>query len=125
MAGICRHAAGRQRSLRQIDEAQTPLPILEPVFPPGNGVSIPVVVNTVNVQYSYAAMKKKVKGTILLGCVVTKDGTTRDVELMEALEEKMDADAIAALEKWTFKPGLRGGEPVAVRATVRFAFTMK
>lgn len=105
--------------------AQIPVPANEPVYEPGDGVSLPRVTKQVYVHYSPQAMRKKLRGTIRLKGVVSSVGTTRDVELVSGLEQQMDEDAVAALKQWTFEPGQREGKPVAVRITVDMTFTVR
>jgi TonB family protein len=105
--------------------AQTTAPANEPVYDPGDGVSPVRVTKYVHVQYSADAMREKLRGTITLKGVVSSDGTIRDVALVKGLEQRMDANAVAALKQWTFEPGQREGKPVAVRITVDFTFTLR
>ena len=105
--------------------AQTPAPADDPVYDQGNGVTLPRVTKSVYAQYSARAMREKRHGTIKLKCVVSRDGTTRDVELVSGLDEEMDANAVAALKQWEFEPGKRQGKPVAVRITVDMTFTLR
>ena len=105
--------------------AQTPAPADEPVYGPSEGVNLPRVTKQVYVDYSAHAMREKLRGTIKLKCVVSSQGTTRNVELVSGLEQQMDANAVAALKQWTFEPGQREGKPVAVRITVDMTFTVR
>jgi periplasmic protein TonB len=105
--------------------AQTSAPAHEPVYDQGDGVSLPRVTKSVHAHYSARAMREKVRGTIKLKCVVSSEGTTRDVEIVSGLEEEMDANAVTALKQWKFKPGQREGKPVAVRITVDMTFTLR
>ncbi len=105
--------------------AQTPTPANEPVYDQGNGVTQPRVTKSVTVGYSTEAMRRKLSGAIKLRCIVSSDGTTRDVELVSGLEQQMDENAVVALKQWQFEPGLLEGKPVAVRITVDMTFTMR
>jgi TonB family protein len=102
--------------------AQTTITANEPVYDSDDGVSQPRVTKPVYVNYSSRAMRENVRGTIKLKCVVSSDGTTRDVELVSGLEQQMDANAVAALKHWKFEPGQRERMPVAVRITVDMTF---
>ncbi len=105
--------------------AQTPTPANDPVYEQGNGVTQPRVTKSVPVGYSTEVMRRKLSGAIKLRCVVSIDGTTRDLELVTGLEEQMDENAVAALKQWTFEPGQREGTPAAVRITVDMTFTAR
>jgi TonB family protein len=74
---------------------------------------------------SHHAFVKKLHGSIRLKCVVSSDGTTRDVQLVSGLEQLMDANAVAALKQWKLEPGQHEGKPVAVRINVELTFTIR
>lgn len=97
------------------------------VYDPGNGVTLPVVVREVRAQYTQAAMKARLEGTVVLQSVVLADGTVGDVLVTQSLdtEHGLDEQAIAAMKQWTFKPGQRDGTPVAVRIHCEMTFTLK
>jgi TonB family protein len=105
--------------------AQTPAPANEPVYDQGDGVSLPRVTKQVYVHYTSRTMREKVQGTIKLKCVVSSEGTTRNVEIVSRLDEELDDNAVAALKQWKFEPGQREGKPVAVRITVDMTFTLR
>ncbi len=97
------------------------------VYDPGNGVTLPVVVREVRAQYTQAALKARLEGTVVLQSVVLADGTVGDVLVTRSLdaEHGLDDQAIAAMKLWIFKPGLRDGKPVAVRIHCEMTFTLK
>jgi periplasmic protein TonB len=97
------------------------------VYEPGNGVSLPVLVMEVRPQYTQAAMDAHIQGTVLLAVVVEKDGNVGAVSVTRSLDTVygLDEQATNAAKQWTFKPGTKDGEPVAVRVHVELAFTLK
>jgi TonB family protein len=97
----------------------------ELVYQPGKSVSLPRVTKQVHVQYTPHAARTKVRGAIRLTCIVSRDGTTREVRLVSGLDQDMDAKAVAALKRWEFEPGRLEGAPVAVRITVDMTFTTR
>ena len=46
----------------------------------------------------------------------------KDPKILAGPNERQDKAAIDAVMKWRFKPGLKKGEPVNVRATVEVNF---
>ena len=96
-------------------------------YRPGNGVTLPVVLNEVKPQYTADAMRAKVQGTVLLECVVLPDGTVGPVEVVRSLDSSfgLDEEAVKAAKKWRFRPGTRLGEPVAVLVTIELTFTLR
>jgi len=96
-------------------------------YRPGNGVTLPTVLQEVRPQYTSDAMRAKVQGTVLLECVVRQDGTVGDIQLVRSLDPTfgLDQEAIKAAKKWRFRPGTRLGEPVPVLVTIELTFTLR
>ena len=92
------------------------------VFRVGGGVTAPQVLDKVEPEYSEEARKAKYSGTVLLQLVVDEKGRVQDVKVVRSLGLGLDEKAIEAVNKWKFKPGMRNGSPVAVRATVEVSF---
>jgi protein TonB len=96
-------------------------------YRPGNGVTLPRVINEVKPQYTSDAMRAKVQGTVLLECVVRPDGTVGDVQVVRSLDPTfgLDEEAKKAARRWRFAPGTRLGEPVSVLVTIELTFTLR
>ncbi|HUR37723.1 MAG TPA: hypothetical protein VM009_07890 [Terriglobales bacterium] len=60
------------------------------------------------------------KQRAIISCVVTRDGTLRDVHLLEKVVESVREDLLQALATWRFRPALRGDEPIEVDALLGF-----
>jgi protein TonB len=99
--------------------------VQEPVYKSSDGVTLPRVIKEVKPRYSQSALQAKVQGTVWLRAVVQSDGSVGDVEVVRALEESLDAEAIKAAKAWEFAPGTREGKPVAVEITIELTFTLK
>jgi TonB family protein len=97
------------------------------VVRPGNGVTMPQVVNQVKPQYTTAAMQAQIQGRVLLECVVKKDGSVGDVRVVRSLDKRtgLDEEAIKAARQWRFVPGTRGDTPVDVLVTIELSFTLE
>ena len=98
-----------------------------PVYAPGNGVSLPVLVSKVNPDYTQEAKDARIEGTVVLACVVDSDGRVSEATVSRSLDPifGLDQQAVNALKAWRFKPGEKDGKPVAVRVVVEMAFTLK
>jgi TonB family protein len=96
-----------------------------PVYKPGDGVSAPVVVKEIKPQYTPAAMRARVQGTVTLECVVQPDGTVGDARVTTSLDPGLDAEAIKAARQWRFKPGTKDGKPVPVAVALELTFTLR
>ena len=77
--------------------------------------------------YTAEAMRAKVQGVVTLRCVVLPDGSVGRVEVVRSLDSMfgLDQEAIKAARQWRFAPGMRLGEPVAVRVTLELSFTLR
>jgi TonB family protein len=94
------------------------------VFRVGGGVSNPTVLSKVDPEYSEEARKAKYSGTVLLAVVVDVDGHARNIRVVKSLGMGLDEKAIEAVEKWKFKPGMKGGQAVNVSATIEVNFRL-
>jgi protein TonB len=94
------------------------------VYRVGGGVSQPSVIFKVDPEYSEEARKAKYSGTVMLAVVVDVEGHARDIHVVKSLGMGLDEKAIEAVEKWKFKPGMKGGQAVNVRATIEVNFRL-
>jgi protein TonB len=106
--------------------AQSPdLAKKETVYKPGPGITAPVVVKQVRPAYTSTAMDAKIQGSVPLQCVITAKGKVRDVKVVRSLDPGLDAEAVKAIEQWTFTPGKKDGKAVAVLVEVEMTFTLR
>jgi protein TonB len=88
----------------------------------GEGDYLPIV--KVQPNYPRRALSRGVEGYVIVEFMVTKNGTTRDVRVVEADPEGyFERAAVKAAEKFKYKPRVIDGEavPVAgVRNIIRF-----
>jgi protein TonB len=94
------------------------------VYRAGGGVSQPAVIFKVDPEYSEEARKAKYSGTVMLAVIVDAEGHARDIHVVKSLGMGLDEKAIEAVEKWKFKPGMKGGQAVNVRATIEVNFRL-
>ena len=94
------------------------------VFRVGGGVSAPQVIFKVDPEYTEQARKAKLQGTVVLNLLVQRDGTVRNVRVVQSLDLGLDEKAIEAVQKWRFRPGMKSGEPVDVAAIIEVTFRL-
>jgi TonB family protein len=94
------------------------------VFHPGGDVSMPVPIYRPEPEYSEEARKAKYSGTVLLSVVIDEHGNTRDIHVLRPLGLGLDEKAIEAVTRWRFRPGIKGGRPVAVEANIEVSFRL-
>jgi len=74
-------------------------------------------------QFSDAASKAKIQGTVVLSVVVNKDGLPASVKVVRGLPCGLNRQAIESVKQWSFKPAEdANGNPIAVRQTVEVTF---
>jgi TonB family protein len=94
------------------------------VYRVGGGVSAPTVLFKVDPEYSEEARKAKYSGTVLISLIVDTSGKAQNVKVVRSLGLGLDEKAMEAVYKWKFKPGMKGGQPVAVQATIEVNFRL-
>ncbi|HEY1950475.1 MAG TPA: M56 family metallopeptidase [Bryobacteraceae bacterium] len=97
----------------------------EKVYKIGGDVSTPTLLKKVEPEYSDSARKEKLQGTTLLALTIGTDGIPSDIRVARSLQQDLDANAIAAVRQWRFRPAIRGGAPVAVNAQVEINFKLQ
>ncbi len=122
-AALCLVVAG---SLAAGAFAQEPAKeVSGPVYKAGPGITVPVLIKEVKPVYTKEAKRAGVQGKVPLECVVMPDGTVADVKVVKSLDPDLDEAAVKAMKKWTFKPGTKDGQPVAVRIEVEMTFSLR
>jgi len=94
------------------------------VYKVGGGVSAPAVLTKVDPNYAEVARKLGIAGAVLLSTVIDSAGTARDLHVVKSLEYVLDEKAIEAVQKWRFRPGMRDGNAVNVRAQIEVRFSL-
>jgi len=96
------------------------------VYDVGPGVTPPVPVARSNPQYTVAARRAKIQGTVRVRCVVGTSGVCGDVTVVRSVDRSLGLDdaAVHALSAWRFTPAIVQGKPVASRVSVDFSFAL-
>jgi periplasmic protein TonB len=96
----------------------------EGAYSVGSGVTAPVPIYSPEPAYSEEARKAKFTGNVTLWIVVDAQGIVRSVKVAKSLGMGLDEEAIKAVATWKFKPAMRQGNPVPVRAAVEVSFRL-
>jgi periplasmic protein TonB len=94
------------------------------VYRVGGGVSAPKVLYKVDPEYSEEARKAKYSGTVLISLIVDQSGRAQNIKVVRSLGLGLDEKAMEAVAKWKFQPGMKGGQAVAVQATIEVNFRL-
>jgi len=76
------------------------------------------------VRYPLAARQQGIEGRLRLEFVVTREGTPRDIQVIDPLHPLTDTAAVRALRSVQFRPATHEGTPVAVRMTLPVRFRL-
>jgi TonB family protein len=96
----------------QIDyqfEATNPVEILKQVLP----------------EYADTLVKIGKAGKITLQVNIGKDGVVANATVTNSQIPEMNADTVAAVKKWTFKPLIRAGQPAAFNIKLIFNYSIQ
>jgi TonB family protein len=98
--------------------------VLYPQSFPSPITSAPAVIYKVNPEYTQEALDAKVSGTATVQVVIGADGVPGELAIKRSLGYGLDEKAIECVRQWRFKPGMRDGMPVSVRATIEVNFRL-
>lgn len=92
----------------------------------GEGVTEPKVTKETKPNYTPAAMRAGVQGSIFLEAVVLTDGTVGEVRIVRSLDKAhgLDDEAVKRVKEWRFIPGTKNGAVVPVLVEIQMSFTL-
>ena len=85
----------------------------------------PKVVSKVEPGYTDGARNAKIQGTVVLSLMIDPQGQPHNILVTRSLDKGLDEQAIAAIEKWHFAPGIKDGKPVRAAATIEVNFRLQ
>lgn len=111
-------------------------PVIDPdgAYHFGHGVTAPKLVYSVDAEFSEAARRKKMGGTVVIALTVLPDGQVTKVHVMRSAGEDytkpkdrkaaatLDEKATEAVRQYRFEPGTYRGKPVPVAITIDVEF---
>ena len=78
----------------------------------GGAVKAPIVANRAQPEYTEAARKARIAGTVIVEAIIDKNGNVDQVRLVKGLPMGLSEQAMNAVRKWKFKPGTMNGQNV-------------
>ena len=88
----------------------------------GGGVSAPVVVHSVQPEFTEEARQANFQGSVTIQLIVDAQGNPQNVHVTKHAGMGIDEKAIAAVKQYKFKPAMYQGHPVAVQIMVDVDF---
>jgi TonB family protein len=77
-----------------------------------------------DIKYPEIAHKAGIEGKVIVGFVVNEDGTTGSVVVEKGIGAGCDEEAVRAVSKAKFTPGMQDGQPVKVRMVLPITFQL-
>ena len=96
----------------------------EKVYKVGGEVKPPLLIHSVDAEFSKKAKDAKFQGVAVVSCIVDTDGLPRQVHIVRRLGMGLDEKAIEAVRQYRFQPSTLHGNPVAVAITIEVNFRL-
>lgn len=108
-------------------ELEIPAPPGEPVSEPmlvGGEVTAPVRLGGLEPAYPEAARRVRLEGTVILECLVGRDGLVHEVSVLRGAALGMTEAAVKAVRSWTYRPATHKGREVDAIYIVTVSFRL-
>lgn len=101
-------------------------PCGKPSEKPGMGITPPKPIFRLNrnPEYTEAARRAKVNGTVYMVIDVGSDGLVKNVCLKQSLTKDLDEQAMKAVRTWRFEPARKEGVPMPYTMTADVSFNL-
>lgn len=90
----------------------------------GGGVGAPVLIHSVEPEFTSQARQANYQGTVTIQLIVDAQGNPQDVRVARHLGMGLDEKAIEAVRQYRFRPAVYQGHPVAVQMLVEVDFRL-
>ncbi len=91
----------------------------------GGRVAEPVLIHSVEAEFSDEARRAKYQGVCLISLIVDAQGNPQNIRVERALGMGLDEKAIEAIRQYKFKPAMKDGKtPVPVMITIEVDFRL-
>ena len=88
----------------------------------GGGVSAPLVIHSVDPEFTAEARAANFQGSVSIQLIVDSQGNPQNVHVVRRLGMGLDEKAVEAVRQYRFKPAMYEGHPVAVQLVVDVDF---
>jgi TonB family protein len=91
----------------------------------GGRVAAPVLIHSVEAEFSDEARRAKYQGVCLVSLIVDSQGNPQNIHVVRALGMGLDEKAIEAIKQYKFRPAMKDGKtPVPVMITIEVDFRL-
>ena len=106
-----------------LQEFQADLDAAKPILPLEISLR-PTILYKERAKYTEEARSNKVAGTVVLSVIFSKQGKLLVFGVVRGLPYGLTENAIEAARKIRFTPALKDGQPVSVKGSLEFTFTL-
>jgi TonB family protein len=92
------------------------------IYKMGEGITPPVLIHSVDSEFSPEARRLRIEGVAVFSLVVTTRGMPERINLVRGLGHGLDEQALLAIKQYRFKPSTKDGVPVPVEITIESNF---
>ncbi len=90
----------------------------------GGGVSAPLVIHSVEPEFTEDARRSDLQGTVSIELIVDAQGDPQDVRVVHQLGMGLDQKAVDAVRQYRFRPAMYQGHPVPVQMVIEVDFRL-
>jgi protein TonB len=90
----------------------------------GGGVSAPIVIHSVEPEFTEQARRSDYQGTVGIQLIVDAQGNPQAAHVVHHLGMGLDEKALEAVRQYRFKPAMYQGHPVAVQLVIDVDFRL-
>jgi len=116
LADARKHLAGIDRDIATgvISAPEKPIVKNQPKLPD----SQPILLSKVDPDYSDEARRAKFNGNVQVSITIDEHGYVESVTVLNSPGLGLDNNIVTALQKWRFKPAIKGGVPVTTKGVL-------
>jgi protein TonB len=85
---------------------------------------VPVARFQTKPQYPFEMRRAGIEGQVVVGFIVDSKGMVREAYPVRSTHREFEAAAVAAVSKWRFRPGKKGGRAVNTKMRIPIVFSI-
>ena len=105
--------------------ATSTVPPVEERIYEAHEVKPPKIIHRVDPPYPHALVRTRMRATVIVRCVIDRNGRVRDVEFVRPAMPPFNAAVLDAMQQWRFSPGMLGERPVETYMTLTVNFDVR
>ncbi len=120
---------GTKNSIGDLDAPPAPIdtPVAQPeekIYQPYE-VKSPVLISRVDPRYPQSLVRTGMAATVVVHCIIDKNGNVRDPEVINATMPPFQAEVLRVIPQWRYKPATYAGKAVDSYLNLTVTFQVK